>query len=155
MKKSRLVKILGLSVVVLAMVFASPAISLSDQGAPYSPAGSGNVVVIVQSGDYEMIFHAFQFCERAIVHQWMDNVKIVLWGPAEKTIAGLQPDNEIMVLIKKIQSYPGKHSRILACKACSDRYGITDKLFKLGFEVVHVGDITSLYIKSGYRIWNW
>ena len=59
-------------------------------------------------------------------------------------------------IIKKIEKATGgKHSRILACKACSDRYGISDKMFKLGFEVVHVGDITSLYIKSGYRIWNW
>ena len=105
MKKSKLVCILALAVAVLAMGFASPTISLSDEAAPYSPAGSGNVVVIIQNGDPELIFHAVQFAERAIIHQWMDNVKIVLWGPAEKTIAGLPPDHEIMVLFKKIQQW--------------------------------------------------
>ena len=155
MRRSKSMLMVVLSVAVLAMVFASPSISLSDQGAPYSPTGSGNVLIMLQSGDPELIFHGVQFAERAIVNQWMDNVKIVLWGPAEKTIAGLPPDNEIMVLIKKIQSYPGKHNRILCCKACSDRYGISDKMLKLGFEVVHVGDITSNYLKLGYRMWNW
>jgi hypothetical protein len=155
MKKSKLVRILGLAVVVLAMIFTSPTISLSDPGADYSPQGSGNVVIIIQSADPETIFHAVQFSERAIANQWMDNVKIVLWGPAEKTIAGLTPDHEIMVLIKKIQAMGGKSARIWCCKACSDRYGISDKMNKLGFEVFHVGNATSYLIKLGYRIWNW
>ena len=155
MKKSRSVLIVALSVAVLAMIFTSPTICLSDQGADYSPQGSGNVVFILQSGDPELIYFGLLLADRAIKNQWMDNVKIVLWGPAEKTIAGLSPDSEQMKLIKSIQSTPGKHNRIWACKACSDRYGVSDKMEKLGFEVFHVGNATSYLIKLGYRIWNW
>jgi hypothetical protein len=155
MRKSKSMLIVALSFAVLAMVFASSTISLSDQGAPYSPAGSGNVVIMIQSGDPELIFYALLYADRAIKNQWMDNVKIVLWGPAEKTIAGLSPDSEQMKLIKSIQSTPGKHNRIWCCKACSDRYGVTDKMEKLGFEVFHVGNATSYLLKLGYRMWNW
>lgn len=153
MKKTSLVRILGLAVV-LAMIFASPIISLSAEHG-YSPQGSGNVLIIIQSGDPEMIFHAVQYAERAIKNQWMDDVRIVLWGPAEKTICGLPPDHEIIVKFKQIQAMGGKSSQIWACKACSDRYGITDKILKLGFESLHTGIATSYMIKLGYRIWNW
>ena len=139
----------------LAIALAFPLTSFSDQGAEYSPTGSGNVVIIIQSADPEVIFFGLLFADRAIKNQWMDNVKIVLWGPAEKTLAGLSPDSEQIKLIKSIQSTPGKHNRIWCCKACSDRYGVTDKMEKLGFEVFHVGDATSYLIKLGYRIWNW
>ena len=139
----------------MTMVFAVPAMSLADQGAEYSPQGSGNVVIIIQSADPEVIFFGLLFADRAIKNQWMDNVKVVLWGPAEKTLAGLAPDSDQVKLIKSIQSTPGKHNRIWCCKACSDRYGVTDKMEKLGFEVFHVGNATSYLIKLGYRIWNW
>jgi len=155
MSKSKFVKILAMVVVALTMVFAVPAMSLADQGAEYSPQGSGNVVIIIQSADPEVIFFGLLFADRAIKNQWMDNVKVVLWGPAEKTLAGLAPDSDQVKLIKSIQSTPGKHNRIWCCKACSDRYGVTDKMEKLGFEVFHVGNATSYLIKLGYRIWNW
>jgi hypothetical protein len=153
MKKTSLVRILGLAVV-FAMIFASPTISLSQEHT-YSPQGSGNVLVILQSGDPELIWHGIQYAERAIKNKWMDDVRIVLWGPAQKTICGLPADHEIMVKFKEIQAMGGKSSQIWACKACSDRYGVTDKILKLGFESLHTGIATSYMIKLGYRIWNW
>jgi hypothetical protein len=153
MKKTSLVRILGLAVV-LAMIFASPTISLSQEHT-YSPQGSGNVLVILQSGDPELIWHGIQYAERAIKNKWMDDVRIVIWGPAQKTICGLPPDHEIIVKFKEIQAMGGKSSQIWACKACSDRYGVTDKILKLGFESFHTGIATSYMIKAGYRIWNW
>ena len=153
MKKTSLVRILGL-VVVLAMIFASPTISLSQEHG-FSPQGSGNVIILIQSGDPELIWHGIQYAERAIKNKWMDDVRIIIWGPAQKTICGLPPDHEIMVKFKEVQAMGGKSSQIWACKACSDRYGVTDKILKLGFESFHTGIATSYMIKAGYRIWNW
>jgi hypothetical protein len=153
MKKTSLVRILGL-VAVLAMVFASPTISLSQEHG-FSPQGSGNVIILIQSADPELIWHGIQYAERAIKNKWMDDVRIIIWGPAQKTICGLPDDHEIIKKFKLIQSYGGKSSQIWACKACSDRYGVTDKILKLGFESLHTGIATSYMIKLGYRIWNW
>jgi hypothetical protein len=151
MKKSKLC-ILALTVAVFAI---TPLVAFGDIGAEYSPKGSGNVVILMQSGDPEMIYFGLLYAARAMKNQWMDNVKVVFWGPAEKTIVGLAADSDQIKLLKEIQAMGGKHGRVWACKACSDRYGITDQMNKLGFEVFHTGEATSYLIKLGYRIWNW
>jgi hypothetical protein len=152
MKNLRMLFVFVLSVVFFA---SAPMAASGDQGAEYSPQGSGNVVIVIQSGDPDLVFYALLFAHRAIKHQWMDNVKIVFWGPAEKTLAGLPQDSEQVKLIKDIQAMGGKSARIWACKACSDKYGVTEQMEKLGFEVFLVGNATSYLIKLGYRIWNW
>jgi len=152
MRNLRLLCICGM---VLAIFAVAPVAAFGDQGAGYSPQGSGNVVILSQSGDPDLVFYALLYAHRAIKNQWMDNVKIVFWGPSEKTLAGLPADSIQKKLIKEIQAMGGKSARIWACKACSDKYGVTEDLEKLGFEVFHVGNATSYLIKLGYRIWNW
>jgi hypothetical protein len=123
--------------------------------AEYSPQGSGNVVVLIQNSDPEAIYFGLLYAVRATKNQWMDNVKVLFWGPAEKTISGLPPDSEQIKLLKEIQDMGGKSGSVWACKACSDRYGITQKMLDLGFEVFHTGEAVSYLMKLGYHIWNW
>ena len=123
--------------------------------AEYSPQGSGNVVVLIQNSDPEAIYFGLLYAVRATKNQWMDNVKVLFWGPAEKTISGLPPDSEQIKLLKEVQAMGGKFGSVWACKACSDRYGITQKMLDLGFEVFHTGETISYLMKLGYRIWNW
>jgi hypothetical protein len=152
MKKVRFGWLLGL---VFALVVMTSLSSFADIGAEYSPKGTGNVVIVIQNGDPEIIYFGLLYASRAMKNQWMDNVKVVLWGPAEKTIAGLPENSEQIKLIREIQAMGGKHGKIWACKACSDRYGITDKIVKLGIESFHTGEATSYLIKMGYQVWNW
>ena len=140
---------------VLVLLIAMSGISIADPGADYSPQGSGNVVIMIQSGDPDLIFYGLLYADRAIKNQWMDNVKIVFWGPSEKTLAGLPDDSDQKKLIKGIIANGGKSARIWCCKACSDKYGVTEEMEKLGFEVFHVGNATSYLLKLGYRLWNW
>jgi hypothetical protein len=123
--------------------------------AEYSPQGSGNVVVLIQNSDPEAIYFGLLYAARAVKNQWMDNVKVIFWGPAEKTISGLPPDSEQIKLLKEIQDMGGKSGSVWACKACSDKFGITQKMLDLGFEVFHTGEAVSYLMKLGYRIWNW
>jgi hypothetical protein len=123
--------------------------------AEYSPQGSGNVVVLIQNSDPEAIYFGLLYALRATKNQWMDNVKVLFWGPAEKTISSLPSDSEQIKLLKEIQAMGGKAGTVWACKACSDKYGITQKMLDLGFEVFHTGEAISYLMKLGYRIWNW
>ena len=147
------------SLIAMMALFASMAtVSMAHgngTGADYSPQGSGNVIIMIASGNAEDIFFGLLYADRAIKNQWMDNVKVVLWGPAQKTIASLPADSDQVKLIKSIMSRGGKSARIWACKACADRYGVADKMEKLGCEVFHVGNATSYLLKLGYRMWNW
>jgi hypothetical protein len=123
--------------------------------AEYSPKGRGNVAVVIQNSDPEAIYFGLLYALRATKNQWMDNVKVIFWGPAEKTISGLPHDSEQIKLLKEIQAMGGKVGSVWACKACSDRYGITQKMLDLGFEVFHTGEAISYLMKLDYRIWNW
>ena len=152
MKARKLILGLGLMLVVF---FALSGAAIADQGAGYSPQGSGNVVIMLQSADPELLFLGLLYADRAIKHQWMDNVKIVFWGPAQKTLASLPDSSEQKKLIKGIIARGGKSARIWCCKACSDRLGVTKQMEELGLEVFHVGNATSYLLKLGYRMWNW
>jgi hypothetical protein len=143
---------LGLAVIVLAM---TSLVAFADFGAESSPKESGNVVIIIQSADPEAIFGGLLYASCAIKNKWMDNVKVVFWGPSEKTLAELAPDSEQIKLLKEIIAMGGKDGKPWACGAFSDRYGVTKKMVDLGFEVFHPGKATSYLIKLGYRIWNW
>ncbi len=127
----------------------------ANQGTEYGPQGSGDVVIMLQSSDPDVLYLGLLYANNAIQKQWMDNVKIVFWGPAQKTLTSLPDDSDQMKLVKSIQAQHGQGSRIWACKACSERLGITEKMEKLGFEVFHVGNATSDLLKLGYRMWNW
>lgn len=143
-------------ILVLAAVFAiCPIAAKADIGAEYGPKGSGNVVILMQSGDPEVIYFGLLYASRAIKNRWMDNVKVVFWGPAEKALASLPPDSEQIKLLKEIQSFGGKDGKVWACKACGDRYGVSKKMEELGLEVFHTGEATSYLLKMGYRLWNW
>ncbi len=78
--------------IIVCVVFSTIAIGQS-QVADYSPQGSGNVVVVIQSADPDLIYFALLFADRASSNEWMDNVKIVFWGPAQKTLAELPEDS--------------------------------------------------------------
>ena len=123
--------------------------------AEYSPQGSGNVVVIIQNSDPDAIYFGLLYAARATKNQWMDNVKVIFWGPAEKTISSLPPDSEQIQLLKELQAMGGKSGSVWACKACADKFGITQKMLDLGFEVFHTGEAVSYLMKLGYHIWNW
>jgi hypothetical protein len=123
--------------------------------AEHSGNGSGNVVVLIQNGDPEMIYFGLLYASRAIKNRWMDNVKVIIWGPAEKTISEMPPDSEQLQLLKEIQSCGGKEGKVWACKACADRYGIAKHMEDLGCEVFHTGEATSYLLKLGYHLWTW
>ena len=130
---------LALMAMFLVTLLSTPAFAHGD-GAEYSPQGSGNIVVLIKSGNAEDIFFGLLFADRAIKNQWMDNVKVILWGPAQKTLAELPESSDQIKLMKSIMAQGGKSSRIWACKACADRYGVADKMGTLGCEVFHVGN---------------
>ncbi|MBG0775339.1 MAG: DsrE family protein [Desulfovibrionaceae bacterium] len=146
---------LSMAVVSLLLLGTLSTAFASGDGADYSPQGSGNLMVLIKSGNAEDIFFGLLWADRAIKNEWMDNVKVVLWGPAQKTLAEMPADSEQIKLLKGIIARGGKSGRIWACKACADRYGVAPKMEQLGCEVFHVGNAVSYLFKLGYRMVSW
>ena len=107
------------------------------------------VLIIISSADREKIWTGLLYAQAAITSDWMGFVKIFLWGPSEKVVA---KDIELQENINNIINLGEK---VYACKACSDKYSVSDKLSKLGCDVEYVGSISSKFIKEGCVVFNW
>ena len=89
------------------------------------------VFVILSSGDRELALEVgLVYPLNATKKGWMDEVKVILFGPSEKVAAN---DMEVQGRVKGLL---GEGVEVLACKWCADRMGITEKLEATGVKVV-------------------
>jgi hypothetical protein len=77
---------------------------------------------------------------------WWDDVILIVWGPSEKL---LSEDSELQEYVKKMK---GTGVVVEACKACSDMYGVSEDLEKLGVDVKYMGVPLTSYIKGGGNV---
>lgn len=104
---------------------------------------SSKLLVIVATSDKEKAQTALMYAKNAMKRGWLDNVKVVYFGPSEKMIV------EDPILSDQAQDIAEAGGSI-ACKYISDRDGVSEKIEKLGVQVEYVGNIVSDLIKDGY-----
>lgn len=104
---------------------------------------SSKLLVIIASGDKAKALTGLMYAHNAIKRGWMDEVKVVYFGPSEQL---LEQDAEVADAAIEIAGL----SESFACKSISDRDGISEKIDEMGVKVEYVGDIISDYIKQGY-----
>ncbi len=106
------------------------------------------LLVIIATGDREKALAGLMYARNVLKNKWLDDIKVVFFGPCEK-LAIL--DGEILGFIKEITS----ESACYACKAISDKEGVSEKLREAGVKVEYVGTIVSNAIKEGYLPMVW
>jgi hypothetical protein len=106
-----------------------------------------SLVVLWTSGDREVALNmVFMYTFNAKRRNWWSEVSLIVWGPSSKL---LSEDKELQEEVKKMKEV----GVILeACKACSDRYGVTEDLEKLGIDVRYIGVGLTEYIKEGRSV---
>jgi len=103
------------------------------------------VFVIASSGDKDVLkWPGLRWPMNASKKQWVDEVKVILFGPAEEVVAY---DSEIQQKIRDLQE---AGVEVMACKACADEKNVSGKLEELGIKVVFVGSVISELIKDGW-----
>jgi hypothetical protein len=103
------------------------------------------VFVVVSSADKEVILEpGLLYPLNATKKKWLDEVKVIIFGPSEKVAAG---DPEVQEKLKELQT---AGVEIMACKWCADRWNITARLEEAGVKVVYVGSIMSQLLKDGW-----
>jgi len=103
------------------------------------------IFVILSTGDREVALEVgLVYPLNAAKEKWMDEVKLIIFGPSEKLAAY---DMEVQARLKELN---GAGIDIIACKWCADRMKITDLLEKAGIKVVYVGPIISQLLKDGW-----
>jgi len=106
---------------------------------------ASKVFALVSSADREVALEVgLVYPLNAAKNRWMDEVKVIFFGPSEKVAAN---DAEVQGRIKELLD---SGVEVLACKWCSDRMSITEKLEAIGIKVVGVGPIISGLLKDGW-----
>jgi len=109
---------------------------------------SSKLLVIVATGDKEKARTALMYAHNVMKRGWLDDVKIVYFGPSERLVV----DDPILAdQAQEIAEAGGS----IACKYISDRDDVSEKFEELGVQVEYVGSIISDLIKDGYTPMVW
>ena len=101
--------------------------------------------ILLSSGDKEVALEVgLAYPLTLIKNKWMDEVKVILYGPSEKLAAH---DAEVQEKIKELQD---NGIEVMICKYCADRMNITGILEEAGFKVIYVSPIMAQMIKDGW-----
>ncbi len=86
---------------------------------------------------------AFMYAFNSKRFKWgWKNVTLVVWGSSSKLLA---EDKELQEYLSRLKEAGVK---LLACKKCSDMYGVSDALRRLGLEVKYMGKPLTDYLRN-------
>ncbi len=86
------------------------------------------------------------YATNSMLHQWWDEVTIIVWGATAQLVA------ENAMIQEKIRLAQHAGVKFSACKACSDQWGVSEKLVELGIEVIYWGVPLTEVIKDGEHL---
>ena len=130
------ISLLLLGVVVFSKIHAG---TLQTEAAP------SKLLVVWTSGDRDVALKmVYMYTYNAKRNGWWDEIRFLVWGPSSKL---LSEDAELQEYIKKMGE---EGIELLACKACSDAYGVSEKLEALGIEVKYTGAPLTEMLKSDW-----
>jgi hypothetical protein len=104
---------------------------------------STKLLIIVATSDREKAQTALMYAHNAMRRGWLDDIKVVYFGPSEKLVV---EDPIISDQAREIAEAGGS----LACKYISDRDEVSEEIERLGIQVEYVGSIVSDLLKDGY-----
>lgn len=107
------------------------------------------LVVLWTSGDREVALKmAFMYTYNSKRFKWgWKNVTLLVWGPSAKLLVA---DTELQEQVIEMKEAGVK---LLACKGCSDLYGVSNDLRRLGIEVKYTGKTLTDYLRDDkYRV---
>ena len=107
-----------------------------------------NLLVIISSGEEApaKAMTGLNFAYNAAKNKWMNDVKIILFGPSEK-LATTNKDFE-----SRLRDAIKEGIIPNACSNIAGRENITEKLQTIGVSVDPIGPILTSYVKKGYEV---
>ena len=86
------------------------------------------------------------YATNSIKNNWWDEVNVIIWGASAKLVGNdTQVQTEVMEMINKGVKFE-------ACKACSDDFGVSERLTLMGVNVRYMGKALTDYLKSDEKI---
>jgi len=111
------------------------------------PEKRDRLIVVWSSGDREVALKmVFMYTYNAKARGWWKDIIFIVWGPSAKLLA---EDGELQAYLKKMLD---EGIIAEACKSCSDMYGVSGTLEKLGINVKYMGVPLTEYLKEDCKV---
>ena len=105
------------------------------------------IIILWTSRDPEVARNmVFMYAKNSKLKGWWKEVRLVVWGPSADELA----DN--LELQTDLEGLLEAGVEVLACRACADSYGVSEKLEELGIKVIYMGEPLTQYLKSGLHV---
>ena len=112
-----------------------------------NPVKPEKLFVLWSSGDREVATKmVFMYTLNAKLRDWWKHISLIVWGPSARLLSG---DGELQEIIMKMKD---AGVELMACKACSDSYGVSESLEALGIEVKYMGEPLTQLLKGNDKI---
>ena len=147
MKRSRMLYLICIGVFFLALCCVVTVTIVKDvqQAEASESKGSSKLAIVWTSGDRDVALKTvFMYTNNAKKQGWFDQVRLIVWGPSSLL---LSVDKELQEYLRKMQD---NGVELQACIACSNMYGVTEKLHGLGIEVKGMGKPLTEMMKTGW-----
>ena len=107
----------------------------------------GELLVVWTSQDREVAANmVFMYTANAKKHGWWNEVTLLVWGPSQRLLTqDRELQNELAEMVQL-------GVRIVACKACAERYAVSEELEEMGVEVFYTGQFLTDWIASPGRV---
>ncbi len=103
------------------------------------------LVVIWTSAHSEVALHnTFMYTPNSKKMGWWEEVRLIVWGPSARLLV---EDTELQ---EKVREMKADGVELIACRACSDRLGVSEQLEALGIAVLYVGELLTEMLKEGW-----
>jgi len=103
--------------------------------------------VLWTSGDRDVALKmVFMYTLNAKRRAWFDEVQLIVWGPSSKL---LSVDEELQ---REVAQMREAGVELVACKACADSYGVSEKIEELGVEVKYMGQPLTEMLKGDWVV---
>ena len=108
---------------------------------------SNSLLVVWTSGEIDVAKKmVFMYSLNSKLNNWWDDVTLLVWGPSSYLLANHSD------LQKDLQEMRDAGVKVIACKACAEKYGIVSQLEKIGIKVFYIGEYLTNWIKSENHI---
>jgi hypothetical protein len=131
------------------MAFAAGTAAKTSAAIPQGESSleTSKLGVVWTSGDRDVALKmVFMYTLNAKSRNWFDEVRLVVWGPSAQL---LSVDEELQQEIARMNE---AGVELVACKACADSYGVSEKLEQLGVEVKYMGVPLSDMLKQDWKV---
>lgn len=129
--------------------FLMPQITCGDDGSQEQATVSvqDQQLIVWTSSDREVALNmVFMYAENAAKREWMDTVRLLIWGPSGKLLVA---DPELQQRLARLTK---AGVELYACKACADGYGISESLEEIGVTVIYTGTMLADAQKDGWHV---